>query len=192
MRPRLDGPFVYRHDEHRYTVCGEDVPAISTLLREAGHCSAVGPWLQPKHRERGRQVHAACLALDLGVRPDLPDEHLGYLDAYRKFAATLRPKPTWDHMEEPLVERRLGYAGTPDRVGFMRGRAVLEIKTGGRDRWHGVQLAAQDILCGGPRRRRVAVYLSKTGQFTLHEYEDAADYVAFLEAVDEYHTKHAA
>lgn len=178
----LDGAFVFEAATHRYRVGGVAVPGITTILRRGG-ASREGPWFRSEHRERGRMVHAACLVRDLGTPPQVPSQYGPFYDGWDGFMREVRP--TWEQLEEPRVERALHFAGTPDREGWMRGwRVVVEIKTGRYARWHGYQLAGQDILLGGPRRRRFAVYLPGDGTYRVREFDDPGDYPRFLQMLE--------
>jgi len=180
-------PFRYDDRTHTYRLGPHVVPAISAVLRhqEVGRS---GPWFKDEHRQRGKAVHRACLALDMGERPErLPDEWMAYVEGWRAFTAAVRPR--WREMEQPRVHRGLWFAGTPDRVGLVGGPAVVEIKTGSEAEWHGVQLAAQDLLTrrpGHPRRRRLSVVLRRDGTYRLHEHDDPRDELRFLQALRRY------
>lgn len=162
------------------------VPAITTVLRAGGE-SRSGPWFKPEHRERGRVVHAACLVHDLGSTPVVLPEYDRYLDGWRQFMRETRP--TWRELEQPRVERRLLFAGTPDRRGLLRAwDSIVEIKTGRPAKWHGTQTAGQDLLIGdGKRRRRFVVYLPGDGRYRLREYDDVTDYLRFMDCLRDAH-----
>jgi hypothetical protein len=85
----------------------------------------------------------------------------------------------------------LGYAGTPDRIGTVDGHlSVVDIKTGSKQQWHSIQLAAyahfdlQRYL----RYRRVVVRLDREGTYALDLYGPVAvaDLSVFLSALTLY------
>lgn len=184
----LRGQFRFETATHRYFVGDRPVPAITTVLRVGGHTKD-GPWFKPEHRERGRLVHAACLVRDLGTPPSIPSKYSPYYDGWDAFMREVRPR--WRELEQPRVNRRMAYAGTPDRVGFVNGyESIVEIKTGRAARWHAYQTAGQDLLVGGPmatRRRRLVVYLPGDGTYFMREHASANDYIEFLTALRETH-----
>lgn len=180
----LRGAFRFHASSHTYIVGDTVVPGITAILQASGRVVGA-PWFEETHRERGKAVHAAALALDFGDEPaPLPADWQPYLDAYVKFREAVKPR--WREMEFPRVERHLGFAGTPDRVGEVNGYpCVLEIKTGEAAAWHALQTAGQDLLLGKVgTRRRLAVYLSKLGRYALREHTAALDYTRFLQALN--------
>lgn len=187
---------------HAYTDGRHYYRSVTGVLRAAGR---VGEWGTPDALTRGKLVHALTLALEtagtwLGTGHDLPwpdgyplppmeiavrrgsryvlrpDAELArYCDAYWQWRCLYRPR--WTMMEHPLARPDLNLAGTPDRIGILRGwPTVLEVKTGGAASWHGLQLAGYDLLDEGPmERHRVALYLAADGSFKLRSYADPAD-----------------
>ena len=91
--------------------------------------------------------------------------------------------PTWTSIEQPYYNPELDLAGTPDRIGTMAGRdVVLDLKSGPPASWHGIQLAAYDLLVPlSHRRRRIGLYLNASGEIArMQDYRDSADYVNAL------------
>lgn len=141
--------------------------------------------------ERGTAVHAYCAALDLGQRlPPVQEAWQGYVDGY--FECVGSWEAVWQHVEVPFRHPGLKFRGTPDRVGWLYGvPAVVDIKTGSRAAWHGVQLAAYDLLVPAPApRQRWVVYLPGDGTFRLEQYDDPDDYGTFLHALQNWHAGH--
>ena len=179
--------FRFKADTHTYFVGTRPVPAITTVLRASGRVKE-GPWFKPEHRERGKAVHLATLYFDLGLKQLVDPRWEGYFEGYVKFARETRPR--WRELEQPRLHRKLGYAGTPDRIGFViHGDAIVEIKTGGVSDWHAIQTAAQDILIGGPApgRRRLALYLPGDGEYFLREHKHSTDYLKFFTDLQKVH-----
>jgi hypothetical protein len=182
----LRGPFRFSAATHQYTVGTVCVPGIHAVLRAGGY-ERGGRWFLPEHQARGRAIHAAALAYDLGDDVRLPADWRGYFEAYRRFLAAVACRWRWS--EHPRVDRRLRYASILDRVGSVNGwPAVVELKTGHPADFHGPQLAGAELLLG-PRwlrdvsRRRVAVYLGADAQFKVVTYSDHGDYARFLTAL---------
>lgn len=188
----LRGDFRFHSGPHVYTVGERRVPGITSVIQAAGYSD--GEWFTEEALVRGRAVHAATLQWDLtGELPSLCGEWQPFLSAYVSVRAALPCR--WSMLEVPRLSRRMGYAGIPDRVGRVRATpAVVELKTGGSAEWHGMQLAAQDVLLGGVRgqRRRVAFYLREDATYRVVEYSDPRDYLRFFEALREHGEEAAA
>ena len=91
--------------------------------------------------------------------------------------------PTWTSIEQPYYNPELDLAGTPDRIGTMAGKdVVLDIKSGPPASWHGIQLAAYDLLLPlSHHRRRIGLYLNASGEIArMQDYRASSDYVNAL------------
>lgn len=165
---------------HRYFLDNEEIPSLSSLLRDAGHVDTT--FMTDEGRERGTAVHALTTALDLGA--DLPptaDAYRGYLDAYETACETLRPD--WACIEEAECSRRWRFGCRPDRVGHVYALpTIMEIKTGAKEHWHGLQLALQAIavpertLVPAESYRRMVIYLKPTGRYSVEIYHSLRDF----------------
>lgn len=103
------------------------LPSVSDILRPYLDLR----WFDDESRERGSAVHAAVSSHLLGLfSPPLKDEHAGYLDSFKRWAA--------DSIETVLlVEKRLidpvqGYCGQPDIIAVLKGdnlNTLIDIKT---------------------------------------------------------------
>lgn len=167
------------------------MPGIHGVLRAGGLDQGYLP--DGDYLARGRAVHKATLLYDLGASLGAVEEWRPewepYFEAYRAFRARVRSR--WRWLEHPRVHRTLGYASIIDRVGEVEGHpALVEIKTGYPAAFHGPQLAGADLLLTGRvrlgLRRRLGVYLFRTGQFQVREYDEAVDYHRFMGAVAQY------
>jgi hypothetical protein len=83
----------------------------------------------------------------------------------------------------PMVHRVLGYAGRPDRTGWIWKRySVGELKSGSPLPAHQLQTALQAILVaqgtGIPAESigRYVFYLRPNGKFVVEQHEDARDF----------------
>lgn len=164
-------PPVFRFDaaEHLYSLDGALIPSITQMLERTGHISEA--YYTAESAERGHEVHQLCAAWDLGAIEDLAGfqsvRYKGWLLAYVAFGKTV--PHIWTSIEEAYANVELRFGGRPDRVGKVWGvEAIVDLKSGGPEEWHGLQTALQDILIGGLPvgvRKRYGLYLQKNGRF---------------------------
>ena len=157
---------------HRYWIGVRELVSVTTVLRDAGLVDST--WYTEASRARGQALHQATKAFDRGAPLAVVDPALEpYVAAYRAFVHEARP--VWHGIEASVADVQLGYAGTIDRWGTLRGEAaVLEIKTGTVPPWASLQLvgyARMDLDDQpGLRRRRLVVQLLPTGRYSVREY----------------------
>lgn len=173
--------FRFDADGHRYYLDGDEIPSLSSLLKQDGLVDT--SFMTDEGRDRGTAVHALCTTLDLGA--DLPsvEDYRGYVAAYEAALEALRPE--WECIEEAEVSRRWRFGCRPDRVGTVYGvPSIVELKTGGKEPWHGLQLALQAIavsertLLPSDRYQRIVIYLKDTGRYSVEIPKSPRDYDA--------------
>ncbi len=170
-------------------VDGRVVPSVTQILGILTDFGAVPAEVLARAAEFGQHVHQACaLANDHRLDEGALDPALApYLVGWRRCLADL--KATVVASEWPLVDARLGFAGTLDAVLLIRGRTVLvDIKTGVVPRTVGPQLAAYAHLLqranGQPKlARRLCVQLTGDG-YRLHDCKDNGDFSVFLSCLN--------
>src|SRR5262249_44834469 len=87
-----------------------------------------------------------------------------YLDAWRWFKSRPNVVVLPDAIEMRVFHAGWRVAGTIDRLVVISGRRwIIDIKSGTRQRWHGVQLAGY-CICLGQRLPRAALYLGSEGR----------------------------
>lgn len=178
-----------RDDQHIYRMAGAELLSVTQAIREAGLLSV--EWSSPEAMLRGSHVHQACEFYDQG---DLEEAALDpalrpYLDAYKWFLHDAQP--TWSHVEAQRASLTHRYAGTVDRAGTLvtlKHPVVLDIKSGGPEPWHAIQLAAYRRLLSddlGPLIQRLALYLRPDGTYRLDTLPlaDQKDFDVFLAAL---------
>lgn len=183
------------HNVYR-TEDGTEYPAVSAIVSPFEHIPVDEAALA-----RGRAVHRACELVDGGgdgsglqlstVDPSL----LGYVAAWEHFKGAVQPE--FLAIEAPLVSRRYGYAGTPDRIAALRGQQhpnILDLKTGGSSPSYGVRLAAYGGLAkeAFPKSFRwllhgLLVYLRADGTFSLEQVRLLDSWEAFRAMLAIYH-----
>ena len=177
---------------HTYRVGGAVKPSVTQVLGKLSDFSMVPPDVLAAACERGTIVHKLCEYHDLN---DLDPESIGewwkYLDAWINFCADY--KAEWVHIEQPMFSHRYGYAGTPDRAGFLKGirYGSVDIKTGKTlHRVCGMQGAAYRQLFAENygfewlTARRATVQLRDDGTYKFLPWDDPDDWPAYLSLIN--------
>lgn len=115
---------------HTYRWNGAVVPGVTSVLKPISGYDRIPARVLQAASERGRAVHLACQYDDEDDLDEdgMPEWMRPYLTAWRRFRADHATE--WTHIEAPGYHRKLGFAGTPDRVGLVEGRqSVVDIKT---------------------------------------------------------------
>lgn len=176
-------PAEFRFDAvgHRYYLDGDEIPSLSSLLKQDGLVDT--SFMTDEGRDRGTAVHDLCKTLDLGA--DLPplEGYRGYVAAYEAALEALRP--VHECIEEAECSRRWRFGCRPDRVSDVYGLpSIIELKTGGKEPWHAIQLALQAIavsertLLPHDRYQRIVIYLKDTGRYSVEIPKSPRDYDA--------------
>ncbi len=166
---RLDENHVYWLGQHR-------VPGFSEIIKSLG--MANNPFWNDEGRDKGTSIHLWTIFLARGEEPiEPPDSRIaGRVDAFRKFMSESGFK--FAGGEEPLYEPGMRFACTPDLYGHLGAfSAVVDIKNGAKEKWHGLQLGAQRLALaanGFKAQKKYGLYL-RDGDYRLIEYPDAAD-----------------
>jgi hypothetical protein len=109
---------------------------------------------------RGTEIHALGEMLVHGQAVEIPEEHLGPVEAYARFLDRFDVQPSLT--ECPVANPAHGWAGTPDLRAILRGGTdyLLDLKTGkGVYESHVLQAAAY---------AHAAIYLDNEGE--IHEW----------------------
>lgn len=134
--------------------------------------------------QRGTAVHAATQYLDEGTldQATVAFEILPYIGSYERFLAERKPKIK--EIEKFVVSETLGYCGTLDRIAEIDGLlGVVDLKTGSKARWHGLQTSAYATAVGV--YHRWSLYLGPTG-YHLEPHTNRRDFRAFSAALELY------
>jgi len=178
---------------HTYRVASEVWPSVTQILKRVGLID--GSYYTPESAYRGRVIAVATALLDQGhpfdtVTGNLHTDYRGYLEAYEEFRHTELTYP--DLIEFKVYNKLLRYAGTIDRVLQAYGQTgvdphVREIKTGGREAWHALQLQGYAECVHAVRRD--AIYLQADGAWKLVQYDDPNDCDAWCAVLSIYNWK---
>ncbi len=166
---------------HTYRYNGIVVPGVTTILSPLSDFSRVPPHVLRAAADFGTAVHLACELDDLG---DLDESALDpalvpYLAAWRKFSADHEVE--WELIEQPVHHKAMGYAGTLDRQGRVKGLStVLDIKSSAQLYPSvGPQLSAYQQASERPSVQRMAVQLKADGTYVAKTYTDPTDWPVF-------------
>lgn len=166
---------------HTYTHGGVVVPGVTSILSPLTDFSRVPPHVLTAASAFGKAVHLACELDDLAT---LDEESLDpslepYLAAWRKFSAEHAVE--WDQIEKPVYHATMRYAGTPDRIGLVKGvRAVVDIKSTAKLYASvGPQLSAYANAAGEPHIQRIGVQLKSDGNYVSKVFDNPSDWPVF-------------
>ncbi len=162
-------PIEFNAARHEYRVRGLLFPSVTTILHELGAID--DRYYTEECARRGDAVHLATAAIDqqLASPADFPDDIQPYLESWVQLKRMAGIEIL--RIEDRVASIEYGYAGTVDRIARIgKQHAVLDFKTGGKERWHALQTAAYaacPILPGVPLLHRFAVYLRRNGAAAL-------------------------
>ena len=170
---------------HKYYIDDVEIPGATTILAVAGLINT--RYYNNFARDRGKAV---AKAIELWLHNDLDlstvdSEVDPYLQDFIGFKMNSDFKPELSLVEKPLIHGLLRFGGIPDLPGYMNGEpAVIDVKCGVKQAWHGLQLSGYSILvsdvAGFKVKKRYGLYLCGTG---LIPYTDKDDERVFLSAL---------
>lgn len=171
--------------KHEYRWNGSVVPSVTQILSPMVDYSMINPAVLIRAQMLGTYVHRTTELYDQDDldMDTLPEEIAPYLNAWIKFKKECEFEPAT--IEQKLYHKVLGYSGTSDRTGMVRGRlAVVDIKKMAQlGPVIGMQLAAYQELHkqdGAKVLDRYALGLRPDGTYRMVPYNDPSDLPAFL------------
>ena len=186
-----DDQIEFTHEGHKYTVNGEDYPSLHEILEAPNLMNT--RFYRPEHANRGIVVHELTALLDRGLitLEDIDPEYQGYCEGWLQFKDDYKPEII--DIEKPVAHKIYKYACTPDRTGIINNKnAIIDIKSGLPEKWHGAQLVAQAIATGLTDATLYGVYLNKTGKYKKYKpltYKYRDHYNAWMAALTIYQYK---
>lgn len=108
---------IFFDDTHTYTVDGEEFPSVSEISRFASRevYGEVSQFNLDNACSRGSAVHKATEILDKYGKVECDEDIEPYIRAYVQFRKDFGIKD-YAHIEKPLANEELKYAGTIDRI----------------------------------------------------------------------------
>lgn len=155
---------------HVYTLGGRRIENVTSILKEAGLIDTM--FYTEEGRQIGEAVHMAAEFLDRGIRFDrsaLDPRVEGRLRAYERFKNDVAFVP--EMVESRVYNPIHDYCGSLDRVGSICGkRSLIDLKSGFRMDWHGLQGWAYDDCVDVHTSRVFGLYLRVKGTYDLVPY----------------------
>ncbi len=176
----FSGRLTFEEEPHLYTLDGEVIPGITSILKAARLLD--DSFYSVEARERGVAVHLAIQYLIEGdlQRDSLAPLILPYVEAWERFAIEMH----WQPVEAPELlvgSEVLRFATRIDGIGRVNGSPLLVVnnwKSGGPEPWHAVQSAGEAVAYAETTGRattyglrRAALYLRNDGTYRWHEHE---------------------
>ena len=167
---------------HTYRLGDRVLPSVTQALSVLDQYEGVPQRVLEAAREFGQHVHMACDLDNKGVLDEatLDPALAPYLAGWRKYRADSGLVIVESELR--LHDARLGYAGTCDVLGELRGqRCVIDIKSGLVPKTVGAQTAAYANAL--KVRRRYCVQLMPN-DYRVHALTDPADFYLFLSCLN--------
>ncbi len=178
-------------ENHEYFILADraiHIPSVSEILKPIMSDFEIPSF----YAERGTLVHEATELYDDGkYLPELVDPIvIPYLVAYDNFHQ--EHDVECEESEMMVFNEDLFYAGRLDRIWKVDGDYFLtDIKTGGKYRWHPIQLVGYDLACKGGLNLS-SLYLREF-EYKWHEWGDVTEAISlFLALVKIYWFQHPA
>lgn len=185
---------IFEPVEHKYfDDSGREYPSVTKILSHFKMTPDFDRFGNDASRDTGTAVHSWLEIFDNGKLSEYPHEPSAepYINTYRKFLKEFNPQ--WELIETPLISNVWGFAGTPDRVGLIKGiRWGIDLKTGSPHPSHELQTAGYDVLTEEnlkiKTKKRASLYLTPD-DFRLVEHKNRSDRSIFIGLVNAYNFK---
>lgn len=163
----------FNEQDHTYKVDGKPMPSVTQILDLLSYeeFGKIDRSTLEYASNRGRAIHEATEAYDLGGEVEVNSETEPYVMAYIDFCQDY--KPNYFGIEEQVANTQQGYAGTVDRYGFLGDRQfVLDIKTvASPNRTTYIKVCLQTYLyslaLGFDNPMLLALFLKKDGTYRV-------------------------
>jgi len=170
---------IFDESAHKYYIGNVELPSVTDIIRFCGYDRAAKATRgsDPFYRERGAKVHELCFLHDTDGAEHLqiPFGYEGYIQAYSSFRRDYNVRD-WLFMELPMGDADLGFAGTPDRVGYIDDcLTIVDLKTGALDpvalsaQLTGYSQIVRKLLNARSITRLIGVQLNKKGEYMAKE-----------------------
>jgi hypothetical protein len=176
------GEIRFEEKTHSYWLDGERLIGVTTALKLAGMYSYFGSD-GGVAADRGTAIHTLTELHDAGALDESKIENpiLPYLDGWKRFREENQIEVLG--IEEVVFHPIYRYAGKTDRRVMWNGReAIVDIKSGLKAPWHGLQTAAY-AKCHPRPMNRFCLYLSDDATYEIVEHREPTDWDIFRSAL---------
>jgi hypothetical protein len=174
---------------HEYGCNGKKYPGVTHILQNCGLIDIT--WYTEETAMRGTYIHECLKLIDENVpliMLDIGPDIAGYINAYLQFKKNTDYKILQG--EKPYISEDYKFGGTLDRICTINGaQCILDIKTGQKQEWHGLQLSGYKLLVGEGSFLLRVLYLNNKGKYRLESYKDSEYRNIFISALSIYHWK---
>ena len=190
-------PVTFDADEHKYSSNGKEYPSVTKILQHFGliDFSFVNADVLDRACSFGSAVHKVCELYETGRLQNTnydpktsPVEP--YLNGYKRFLKAYNP--IWASIEEPMISKVWGFAGTSDRFGLIKRNAVIDFKSGASAPSHAIQTAGYEVLIEENLKEKVKerfTLLLMPNDFRLKPHKNKSDKTIFLGLAQAYNYK---
>lgn len=180
--------FTYRDSDHTYWLDEKRIFGTTDVIKANGLMSGAD-FFTELGRDRGKAIHAACELLFWdNLDWSTVDKRIeGFVTSCAEYVAHSKFKPR--RTEHQAFHPQLLYAGAWDADGdsLQIEDFLFDLKSGGKEKWHGVQTSAYKELAavnGIKIKRRGSLYLQENGSMAkLYLHEDRNDFKVFQSAL---------
>src|SRR3990167_1789630 len=177
----------FQEEGHIYTAKNVIYPSVTKIISHSlGECT----WGNQELMDLGTSHHKTTVLHDRGLLKKCPDEQRLYLDNWEKFKKMFNPK--FLQIDTPMISKKKGFAGTPDRVAEIMGDIVIiDIKrSASNQKRYAYQSMAYKILVEENLKIKIKkrfVVLLQEKWFRLEPHlNDYSDKQTFLTMLKEY------
>jgi CRISPR/Cas system-associated exonuclease Cas4 (RecB family) len=161
----------FKPESHQYLLDGVELPSVTNILKEVGLIDT--RFMTEGSADIGKRRHKLVQLMDEGSLDwgSVLPEDLPYAQAWALFREEHEFEV--DSAEVIAYQEIYRFAGTIDRIGKYKGEpAIIDIKTGQRQKWHVLQLLFYAMLVsydGDKQPRLFDVYLKDNSTYKVVE-----------------------
>ena len=179
----------FEERKHIYLLNGMEIPSMTTIMHPLSEkvYGPIDPEILSNAARKGTIVHNAIENyLEFGIM-DIPEDLLGYFEAFRAWRKAAEPEIL--SVESKVYHKILRYAGTCDLLCKVKGvMTLVDYKTSYQlqPMLHSVQLEGYAKAWesqGIKFEDRMILHLKKDGRYTEHHYPASAEHYSVVSAL---------
>lgn len=173
----------FNSEKHEYSADGTIYPSVTTIIQDCGACKGSNFYTEDS-RLKGIQRHSLISDHLLGKVDFERVDELGYTILERLQTFYESEVLEVIQVEKPMIDKDMGYAGTPDFIYRSKDGAVLvDWKNTTHAEWHKVQLAAYANLYGWFNISQLAIVYTNTVKWKKAIVEQPWEYWEVFQAM---------